>query len=78
MIVKEKKKECWKEFCKENSVKDLWEVAKQIKNLQRIREIIKSIQDVDKKSLSMEEERVKGLIKNHLVWNEKERQVKDE
>ena len=73
MMVREKKKECCKKFCEGNGEKDPWEVVKWAKHPWRIREVIKSLLDVDNNLLNMNEEKAEDLIRDHFVWNEEER-----
>ena len=78
MMVREKKRECWKKFCKESEGKNPWEVVKWTKDQWRIREVMKYLQDIDNTLLKTDEEKAKGLIRDHLVWNEEERKIEEE
>ena len=48
MIGQEKKKLCKKRFCKENEKNNPREVVKWANDLQRIKEVMKALQDVEK------------------------------
>ena len=78
MIVRKKKKECWKRFYEENSEKDLWKVMKWTNNLWRIREVMKAKRNIDNVPLNTNEKRVEGLIRDHFMWNEKVSSVDEE
>lgn len=77
-MVREKKKKYWKRFCKENSEKDLWEVVKWAKDLWRIREVMKSLKDIDDNLLNTDEEKEEGLVRNHFGSNEGGRKLDKE
>ena len=53
-MVREEKKKCWKRFCKENGEKDPWNMVKWAKDPWRIREVMKSLRDINDNLLNMD------------------------
>ena len=74
-MVREKKKVYRKRFCEEKVEKNIWEVVKWAKDLWRIRELMKSVRDVDNNLLNMDKEKAEGLVRDHFVWNEEGRKM---
>ena len=66
-MVREKEKECWKRFYKENGEKDPWEVVKWAKDLWRIREGMKTLRDTNDNPLNTDEEKADSLIRDYFT-----------
>ena len=67
IIVKEKKKKYWKKLCEDNGEKDPWEAVKCAQNLWRIREVMKSLRNVDNVFVNTSKEKTEGRIRDHFI-----------
>ena len=48
-------------------------MVKWAKDPWRIKEVMKSLQDINDKKLNTDKEKAEGLIRNHFVWNKDSR-----
>lgn len=77
MKVREKMEQCRKKFYEESGEKYAWEVVKWAKDAWRIREVIKTLWDVNDNLLNCDKEKAEGLIKDHFVCNEERRKLEE-
>ena len=68
-MIREKKRNCWHKFLKENGSKDPWDVVRLAKNPWGSKTRMKTLKDLEGKEIK-EEEKAKALEKAHFLWDE--------
>jgi len=74
-LVREKKKECWQAFCKENGEKDPWEIVKWAKGPWHLKATMGDLTDTTGVTLKTDNEKKNGLIRDHFGWRKEGRKV---
>ena len=76
-MIREKKRNCWQKFLKENGPKDPWEIVRQAKNPWGSKSRMKTLKDLEGKVVE-EEDRAETLEKAHCLWKEREGEEEEE
>ena len=68
-MIREKKRNCWHKFLKENGSKDPWDVVRLAKNPWGSKTRMKTLRNLDGSEIE-EKEKAKALEKAHFLWDE--------
>ncbi|RPB20139.1 hypothetical protein L211DRAFT_852542 [Terfezia boudieri ATCC MYA-4762] len=77
-MIRQKKRECWQAFCEEKGAKDPWDIVKWAKDPWHLRQHMKGLADAEGRPLLDDNDKAKGLIRDHFSWKEDGRKLEEE